>query len=166
VPETWDDPSRLGVTLSAGNRVASNSEIWLYPDGSLHEYLDAATLETIDGGYTQRTYVGPAQEDRITIDDLEEQIAFHSDHHWEDDSDPELSLTNSGVLAFHLYIRPIDAIALVGRLQMRPTAFVQLKCIRLHPTPNATGIHLHTTFSQQLRDMFIRQRISEIPAHA
>jgi tRNA pseudouridine-54 N-methylase len=33
----------LGVTLSAGNRVANNSEIWLYPDGSLHEYLDAAT---------------------------------------------------------------------------------------------------------------------------
>jgi hypothetical protein len=25
---------RLGVTLSVGNRVANNSEIWLYPDGS------------------------------------------------------------------------------------------------------------------------------------
>jgi hypothetical protein len=78
---------RLGVTLSAGNRVAHNSEIWLYPDGSRHEYLDAAAWETFEGGCTQRTYVGPAQEDRITINDLEEQIAFHSAPDWEDDND-------------------------------------------------------------------------------
>ena len=81
---------RLGVTLSAGNRVVNNSEIWLYPDGSLHEYLDAAAWETLEGGCTQRTYVGPAQEDRITIDDLEEQIAFHSAPDWEDDSHSDL----------------------------------------------------------------------------
>ena len=81
---------RLGVTLSAGNRVANNSEIWLYPDGSLHEYLNAAAWETLEGGCTQRTYVGPAQEDRITIDDLEEQIAFHSAPDWEDDNDSDL----------------------------------------------------------------------------
>src|ERR1035438_2206654 len=49
---------------------------------------------------------------------------------------------------------------------MRPAAFVQLGCICLHPTPNATGIHIHTTFHHQLRDMFVRQRISEIPSHA
>jgi hypothetical protein len=77
----------LGVTLSAGNRVANNSEIWLYPDGSLHEYRTAAAWETFEGGGTQRTYVGPAEEDRITIDDLDEQIEIHSDPHWEDDSD-------------------------------------------------------------------------------
>jgi hypothetical protein len=77
---------RLGVTLSGGNRVVNNSEIWLYPDGSLHEYLDAATWETFEGGCTQRSYVGPAQEDRITIDDLEEQIEFHSAPDWEDDN--------------------------------------------------------------------------------
>ena len=82
---------RLGVTLSAGNRVANNSEIWLYPDGSLHEYLDAAAWETFEGGCTQRTYVGPAQEDRITINDLEEQIKFHSAPDWEDDNDFDLN---------------------------------------------------------------------------
>ena len=60
----------------------------------------------------------------------------------------------------------IDPIALVGRLQMRAAAFVQLECIRLHPTSNATAIHLDTTFGHQLRDMFVRQRISEMPAHA
>jgi len=38
---------RLGGTISAGNRVANNSEIWLYPDGSLHEYLNAAVWETL-----------------------------------------------------------------------------------------------------------------------
>ena len=83
---------RLGRTLSAGNRVANNSEVLLYPDGSLHEYLEAATWETSEGGCTQRTYVGPAQEDRITIDDLEEQIEFHSDPHWEDYNDSDLCL--------------------------------------------------------------------------
>src|SRR5580692_8418355 len=36
----------------------------------------------------------------------------------------------------------IDPIALVGRLQKRPAAFVQLRRIGLHPAPNATGVHL------------------------
>jgi hypothetical protein len=56
----------------------------------VHEYLDAAAWETLEGGCTQRTYVGPAQEDWITIDDLEEQIAFHSDPVWEDYNDSGL----------------------------------------------------------------------------
>jgi hypothetical protein len=81
---------RSDVTLPAGNRVANNSEIWLYPDGSLHEYLNAAAWETLEGGCTQRTYVGPAQEDQVAIDDLEEEIKFHSAPDWEDDNDFDL----------------------------------------------------------------------------
>jgi hypothetical protein len=52
--------------------------------------MEAAAWETLDGGCAQRTYVGPAQEDRITIDDLEEQIAFHSAPDWEDDNGSDL----------------------------------------------------------------------------
>ena len=47
------------------------------------------------------------------------------------------------VLAFYLYIRLVDPIALIGRLQMRAAAFVQLRRICLHPTPNAAGVHRH-----------------------
>ena len=70
------------------------------------------------------------------------------------------------VLTLHLYIRLVNPIALVGRPKMWPATFVQLRRIGLHPTPNATGSYLDTTFGQQLRDMFVRQRISKIPAHA
>src|SRR5258705_3383267 len=49
---------------------------------------------------------------------------------------------------------------------MRSAAFVQLGCVCLHPTPNAAGIHLHTTFGYQLGDVLVGERIPEIPAHA
>jgi hypothetical protein len=67
----------IGVTLVAGNRVANTSEIWLHPDGTLHEYLEAATWETLEGGCTQKHYIGPADEDKISLEDLKEQIAFN-----------------------------------------------------------------------------------------
>src|SRR5712664_740122 len=49
---------------------------------------------------------------------------------------------------------------------MRSAAFVQLRCIRLNPTPNAAGIHLDTTFGYQFGDVLVGERIPEIPAHA
>jgi len=64
----------LPQTTVAGNRVANTSEIWLYPDGTLHEYLKAATWETLEGGCTQRHYVGPASEEKISLLDLREAI--------------------------------------------------------------------------------------------
>jgi len=42
----------------------------------------------------------------------------------------------------------------------------QLGRVRLDPAPNATGVHLDTSFGHQLCDVLIRQRISEIQAHA
>lgn len=76
--------SFLCKTVVAGNRVANTSEIWLYPDGTLHEYLEAATWETFEGGCTQRLYVGPAREEQIAIEDLQEQIAIHMAPDWEE----------------------------------------------------------------------------------
>jgi hypothetical protein len=67
----------IGVTLVAGNRVANTSEIWLHPDGTLHEYLEASTWESYEWGCIQRHYVGPASEDKIWLNDLEQQIAFN-----------------------------------------------------------------------------------------
>src|SRR5690349_19446708 len=61
------------------------------------------------------------------------------------------------VLAFCLYIGLVDPIALVGRLQMRLAAFVQLGCIRLYPAPNTAAIHLHTTFGHRFGDVLVRQ---------
>ena len=70
------------------------------------------------------------------------------------------------ILAFYVDIGLVDPIALVRRLQMRSAAFVQLRCIGLHPAPNAAGIHLDTTFGQQLGDVLLGERIPEVPAHA
>src|SRR5580704_11611090 len=49
---------------------------------------------------------------------------------------------------------------------MRSAAFVQLRCIGLHPAPNATGVHLDATFGHQFGDVLVGERIPEIPAHA
>jgi hypothetical protein len=68
------------------------------------------------------------------------------------------------VLAFELYISLVHPIALVGRLEMRSPAFVQLGHIGLHPAPNAAGIHLDTTFGHQLGDVQVGKRIPELPA--
>ena len=69
--------SCLGITSVAGNRVVNKCEIWLYPDSTLHEYLEAATWETPEGGCTQRHYIGSVGVERISLEDLQEQIAFN-----------------------------------------------------------------------------------------
>src|SRR5665213_1111407 len=59
----------------------------------------------------------------------------------------------------------INPIAPVGRLEMRTATFVQFGRISLHPAPYATGIHLDPPFGHQFRDVLVRARIPEIPAH-
>src|SRR4051812_37717358 len=49
---------------------------------------------------------------------------------------------------------------------MGTAAFVQFGSIDLHPPPNATGIHCHATFRQQLGNVFIGEWISQVPPHA
>ena len=49
---------------------------------------------------------------------------------------------------------------------MRPAALVQLRCISLDPAPDATAIDLYTPFTDDFGDMFVGQRIAEIPPHA
>jgi hypothetical protein len=70
------------------------------------------------------------------------------------------------VLTFYLDVGFVDPIALVDWLEIPAAAFVQFGCIRLHPTPNATGIYLHAAFGHQLRDVLIRQRVSKVQTHA
>src|SRR3984957_7764747 len=70
------------------------------------------------------------------------------------------------LFAPYLYISLIDPIALIGRLQVWSAALVQLRCICLHPTPNAAGVHLNTPFGHHFADVLIGERVAEIPAHA
>jgi hypothetical protein len=49
---------------------------------------------------------------------------------------------------------------------VRPAPFVQLRRVGLHPAPNAAGIDLNTAFRYQLGDVFVGERITEIPTHA
>ena len=68
---------RLPQTVVAGNRIANESEIWLHPDGTLHKYLWTANWSDLEFGCSQRHYVGPVDEDAITLEDLEEQIEIY-----------------------------------------------------------------------------------------
>src|SRR6185295_6739073 len=76
--------SRLAGTWVAGNRVANTAEVWLYPDGTLHEYEKSATWASIAAGCTQRRYIGPVGEEKISLADLKEQIAFNLASDYED----------------------------------------------------------------------------------
>jgi hypothetical protein len=67
----------LPVTLVAGNRTTNSSEIWLYPDGTLQEYRKSATWESLEYGVSERHYIGPASEERVSFRDLEEAIEFN-----------------------------------------------------------------------------------------
>jgi hypothetical protein len=69
--------TRLPVTLVAGNRTTNSSEIWLYRDGTLHEYHASATWESIECEVTERHYIGPASEERVSFKDLQEAIEFN-----------------------------------------------------------------------------------------
>jgi hypothetical protein len=68
--------------------------------------------------------------------------------------------------AFYLYTGLVDPMTLIGRLQVRSAAFVQLRPICLHPTPNAAGLHLDTAFGHQFADVLIGERVAKLPAHA
>src|SRR6516165_3203424 len=64
------------------------------------------------------------------------------------------------------YIGLVDPIAFVRGLQMRPASLIQFWRIGLDPAPDVTGVNLHAPFRQNLGDVFVGQRISQVPAHA
>ena len=66
------------------------------------------------------------------------------------------------VLAFDLYIGLVDPIAFVRGLQMWPTSLIQFWRIGLDPGPDAAGIHIDSAFGQNLGDVFVGQRISQV----
>src|SRR6516225_8773827 len=49
---------------------------------------------------------------------------------------------------------------------MRPAAFVDFRCIGLHPAPDTTGVHLDAAFGHPLGHVFISQGILEVPTDA
>ena len=65
-----------------------------------------------------------------------------------------------------LYVRLVDQIAPIERLQIRTAGFVQLGRIYLHPTPKCNWRLINATLGHQLRDVFIRQWVSEVQTHA
>jgi hypothetical protein len=64
------------------------------------------------------------------------------------------------VFAFNLYIGLVRAVTFVRRLQMWAAAFIQLRCVGLHPAPDATRIHLHAAFRQKFSDVFVGEGIA------
>jgi hypothetical protein len=94
--EVTEYAKQRGVRLSlsspkrsyfAGNRVLTSAEIWLYPDGTLHEYRMSETWETAESGNRQRAYVGPVGEDRVSLEDMQEALEFNLAPDYEDDED-------------------------------------------------------------------------------
>src|SRR4051794_8427329 len=49
---------------------------------------------------------------------------------------------------------------------MRAAAFIQFGGIGLHPAPDATGSDLHTALRQKLGNVYVGERIPQIPPHA
>src|SRR5499427_8355794 len=49
---------------------------------------------------------------------------------------------------------------------MGAAAPVQFGGIDLHPPPDATGVHLHAAFRQQLGNVLVGERISQVPTDA
>jgi hypothetical protein len=49
---------------------------------------------------------------------------------------------------------------------MGAAAPVQFGGIDLHPPPDATGVHLDATFRQQLGNVLVGERISQVPTDA
>ena len=58
----------------------------------------------------------------------------------------------------------MPTLALVGGFQIWAAALVQLRCIGLHPAPDATGVHLDAAFRQKFSDMFVSQGVPQVPA--
>jgi hypothetical protein len=69
----------LPPTTSAGNRVASEHEIWLHSDGTFHKYLWCADWESMDYGCSQRHYVASLAYEEVSLEELREAIELHLD---------------------------------------------------------------------------------------
>jgi hypothetical protein len=50
--------------------------------------------------------------------------------------------------------------------EMWPAALIQLGGIDLHPTPDATGVDLNTTFRQEFGNVLVSERVSQVPSDA
>jgi hypothetical protein len=66
--------SRRELVMVGASRALRSTEVWLYPDGTLHQYLELAAWETPEGGCTQRQYIGAVGEDRVSFEQIREQI--------------------------------------------------------------------------------------------
>src|SRR5579864_4785556 len=64
------------------------------------------------------------------------------------------------VFTLDLYIGLVGAVAFIGGFQMGTAPFVQLRCISLHPAPDASGVNGDAAFHQKLGNVLIGQGIS------
>jgi hypothetical protein len=67
----------LPKTFVAGNQVANATEFWLHPDGTLHRYIWTACWSDPGSGCSQRHYVGLADEQEISLKELQDQIEMY-----------------------------------------------------------------------------------------
>jgi hypothetical protein len=67
------------------------------------------------------------------------------------------------VFAFYLDTRLIRTVTLVRRFQVGPAALIYLRCIGLHPAPDATGVKGNASFQQKFGDVLVGQRVAEVP---
>lgn len=63
------------------------------------------------------------------------------------------------VFCLYLDVCLVDGVTLVGRLQIRPAAPVQFRCVCLHPAPDAAGIHQQAALAQEFRNVLVRKRV-------
>src|SRR5215469_16864931 len=73
---------------------------------------------------------------------------------------PGLEAKTLFVFTFDLYIGLVRAVAFIRRLQMRTAAFVQFRCVGLHPAPDATGVNFHAALRQKFRDVPVGEGIA------
>jgi hypothetical protein len=69
----------LPPTTCAGNRVASDHEIWLHSDGTFHKYLWWADWESMEYGCSQRHYVASVTYEEVSLEELRGAIELHLD---------------------------------------------------------------------------------------
>jgi hypothetical protein len=69
----------LPTTISAGNRVANEHEIWLHFDGTFHKSLWCADWESMEYGCSQRHYVASVAYEEVSLEELREAIELRLD---------------------------------------------------------------------------------------
>ena len=69
----------LPTTISAGNRVANEHEIWLHFDGTFQKYLWCADWESMDYGCSQRHDVASVAYEEVSLEELREAIELRLD---------------------------------------------------------------------------------------